>query len=49
MHFSMDGDLIHTTSNDYKTQESIEETRKLRLNEFRQQAESEEPGSGRNI
>lgn len=40
LHYVTDGDLIHTTSNDYKVQESIEETRKLRLNEYRQQAES---------
>lgn len=28
MHFSFEGDYIHTTSNEYKIQENIEEVRK---------------------
>ena len=32
MHFSLEGDYIHTTSNEYKIQEEIEEVRKVKFN-----------------
>ena len=49
MHFCFEGDYIHTTSNEYKIQENIEEVRKQRFNEYKAQAEKEEPGSGKNV
>ena len=49
IHFSMDGDYIHTTSNEYKVQEQIEEVRKTMFNKYRAEAEKEEPGSGKNV
>lgn len=49
IHFSLDGDLIHVSSNEYKAQEEIEDMRKIKFNEFKLQAEQEEPGSGKNV
>ena len=49
VHFSMEGDYIHTTSNEYKIQEQIEEVRKVMFNKYRAEAEKEEPGSGKNV
>lgn len=48
IHFSLEGDLIHTSSNEYKAQEDINEVRKHKFEEFKAQAEQEEPGSGAN-
>ena len=48
LHFTLEGDYIHTTSNDYKIQEEIQDVRKIKFNEYRAQAELEEPGSGKN-
>ena len=49
LHFTLEGDYIHTTSNDYKIQEEIHDVRKIKFNEYRAQAELEEPGSGKNV
>lgn len=49
VHFCLEGDYVHTTSNDYKIQEQIEEVRKMTFNSYRAQAEREEPGSGKNV
>lgn len=49
IHFSLEGDLIHVSSNEYKGQEEIDEMRKIKFNEFKIQAEQEEPGSGKNV
>lgn len=49
IHFCIEGDYIHTTSNEYKIQESIEDVRKKMFNEYKAQAEKEEPGSGKNV
>lgn len=38
LHFSLEGDYIHTTSNDYKIQEEIQDLRKIKFNEYRAQA-----------
>ena len=35
IHFSMEGDYIHTTSNEYKIQEQINEVRKINFNKYR--------------
>ena len=35
IHFSMDGDFIHTTSNEFKIQEQIYEVRKAMFNKYR--------------
>lgn len=49
IHFSLEGDLIHVSSNEYKAQEDIEEFRKNNFNKFRALAEAEDPGSGKNV
>lgn len=49
IHFSLEGDYIHTTSAEFKTQEQIEEVRRVTFNEYKAQAEKEEPGSGKNV
>ena len=38
IHFSLEGDYIHTTSNEYKIQEQIEEVRKTMFNSYKAQA-----------
>jgi dynein intermediate chain 1 len=40
IHFSLEGDLIHVSSNEYKAQEDIEEFRKNNFNKFRALAEA---------
>ena len=49
IHFTLEGDYIHTSSNEYKIQEQIEDVRKSMFNSYRAQAELEEPGSGKNV
>lgn len=49
MHFSLEGDMIHVSSNDYAAQENIEDFRKANFNKFRLLAEQEDPGSGKNV
>ena len=49
MHFSFEGDYVHTSSNEYKIQEEIESMRKKKFDQFKRQAEQEEPGSGKNV
>ena len=49
MHFSLEGDYIHTGSNEYKIQEEIEHDRKTKFEAAKRQAEQEEPGSGKNV
>ncbi len=49
VHLSLEGDYIHTSSNEYKIQEEIEYHRKTKFELFRRQAEQEEPGSGKNV
>lgn len=49
MHFSLEGDYIHTTSNEFKIQEEIEYERKSKFEAVKRQAEQEEPGSGKNV
>jgi hypothetical protein len=49
MHLSLEGDYIHTGSNEYKIQEEIEYSRKKKFEEVKRQAEQEEPGSGKNV
>lgn len=49
MHFSLEGDYIHTSSNEYKIQEEIEYARKTKFEQVKRQAEQEEPGSGKNV
>lgn len=49
MHFSLEGDLIHVSSVEFKAQEDIEDFRKNKFNKFRAIAEQEDPGSGKNI
>lgn len=49
IHFSMEGDYVHTTSNEFRTQEQIEGVRKAMFNKYRADAEKEEPGSGKNV
>ena len=49
IHFSLEGDFIHTSSNEFKIQEQISEARKANFNKYRAQAEQEEPGSGKNV
>ena len=49
IHFCLEGDFIHTSSNEYKIQEQIEDVRKSMFNSYRAQAELEEPGSGKNV
>ncbi len=49
MHFSFEGDYVHTSSNEYKIQEEIESMRKRKFDQFKRQAEQEEPGSGKNV
>lgn len=49
MHFSLEGDYIHTSSNEYKIQEEIEYVRKRKFEDVKRQAEQEEPGSGKNV
>jgi len=48
-HFSLEGDYIHTSSNEYKIQEEIEYNRKTKFEQYKRQAEQEEPGSGKNV
>jgi hypothetical protein len=49
MHFGLEGDYIHTGSNEYKIQEEIEYVRKTKFEQVKRQAEQEEPGSGKNV
>ena len=49
MHFVLEGDYIHTGSNEYKIQEEIEYARKSKFEAVKRQAEQEEPGSGKNV
>jgi dynein intermediate chain 1 len=49
IHLSLEGDYIHTGSNEYKIQEEIEYARKTKFEQVKRQAEQEEPGSGKNV
>ena len=49
IHLSIDGEYVHISSNEFKIQEQIEEVRKQMFNSYRNQAEQEEPGSGKNV
>ncbi len=49
IHFGLEGDYIHTGSNEYKIQEEIEYSRKTKFEQVKRQAEQEEPGSGKNV
>ena len=49
MHLTLEGDYIHTSSNEYKIQEEIEYLRKTKFEAVKRQAEQEEPGSGKNV
>ena len=49
IHFALEGDYIHTSHNEYKIQEEIDGARKTKFNKYRQEAEQEEPGSGKNV
>lgn len=49
VHFSLEGDYIHTSSNEYKIQDDIEYIRKTKFEQVKRQAQQEEPGSGKNV
>jgi hypothetical protein len=41
VHFAMEGDYIHTSSNEYKIQEEIEYIRKTKFEQVKRQADNE--------
>jgi hypothetical protein len=47
VHLSLEGDYIHTSSNEYKVQEEIEYIRKTKFEQVKRQAEQEERGLAR--